>query len=257
MTTNIGSNMKFFLWIFFFLFASSNIIIAQILTDQDIQEIYDTFVKPNMNEEYQQRYVPLPLAKNNTKWKWEGKDVPRVISLLEFERFVKEHNFSVKKGLAINGVDPEWSYLAAQKIVHINYLNNPNLYDLHTLDLPEKDFDFIMLNQTIEHLYDPIKCLKNIYQHICKGGILYFNAPGDTMPHDTPFHYYNGFTAVGIGALVKAAGFTILRIGQWGNLEYIQKMYQTNRWPDYRELKTPGLNQISITPAIVWIFATK
>jgi len=234
-----------------------NIIAIQRLTDQDIQEIYTNYVEPNDNRDNMFRYEPLPQGKNNTFWPWEGKGFPRVIALLEFERFVTETKLSCKKGLAINGLDPEWHYLAAQEIVQIAYSKDPNKYDLHILNLPEKDFDFVMVNQTFEHVYDPIRCLENIYKHMRPGGILYFNVPANTIPHDTPFHHYNGFTAVGIGAIARAAGFKILRIGQWGNSGYLQEMHKTNRWPDYRQFTSPGINDMKCCAAIVWIFAIK
>lgn len=239
--------------IFFVLKLSSSTIK---LSENDIYEIYVKYVKPNMNQEYMHRYVPLPLHKNNIPWKWENKDVGRVISLLEFERFVLENKLSCNKGLAINGADPEWYYLPYKKRIIINYEENPEKYDLHILDLPEKDFDFVIVNQTLEHLYNPIRCLKNIYKHMSVGGILYFNVPSINILHNTPFHYYTGFTPVGIGAIVKLAGFRILSIGQWGNLDLIKKIFESNSWPDYRATETPGLNNAGY-PYIVWVFAEK
>ncbi len=226
------------------------------LTDRDIVMIYDQYLKPHMNDEYANRYVPLPMKKNHRSWRWEGKDLGRVIALLEFERFVVEHSISFKKGLAINGLDPEWRYLPRGNVARINYEANPEMYDLHTLDLGEKDFDFVMINQTLEHVYDPILCLANIYEHMSQDGILYINVPVTSIPHTTPFHHYTGYTPVGLGMVVKAAGFRILSIGQWGNLEYLRKMYDIYLWPDYRQLRNPGLNDFRY-PVIAWIFATK
>jgi len=228
-----------------------------VLFEQDIREIYNTFIKPNINEGYMLRYVPLPLQKNNISWRWEGKDFPRVIAVLEFERFVNENKLSSIKSLAINsGNDPEWFYLPTLNVIKLNYESDEKPWDLHTLDIPEKDFDFIMVNQTLEHVYDPIRCLKNIYNHMKSGGILYLNVPANSIPHALPFHYYTGYTSVGLGAIVRAAGFNILSIGQWGNLEYLKKMFESNDWPDYRKLQNPGINDINY-PVIVWIFAVK
>lgn len=227
------------------------------LSDADINEIYTTFVKPNYNDEYKMRYVPLPLHKNNlSSYPWEGKDLPRVFALLEFERFIVMHQIRCNKGLAINGLDPEWNYLPYKNVVQTQYLDNPEKYDLHVLNLDEKDFDFVMVNQTLEHVWDPIRCLEKLYDHMVKGGILYLNVPANNIPHSTPWHYYTGFTPVGLGALVRAAGFKILSIGQWGNVEYLKKMFDTNSWPDYRQFKNPGVNDIDC-PCITWIFAIK
>ncbi len=226
------------------------------ISDVNINEIYFNFVKPNYTDEYKNRYVPLPLYKNNLPWRWEGKDLPRVIALLEFERFISTHNIRSTKGLAINGLDPEWHCLPCETIFQTDYETNPEAYDLHTLNLPDKDFDFVMVNQTLEHVYDPIRCLENIFNHMAPGGILYLNVPANNIPHSTPFHYYTGFTPVGLGAVVQSAGFKILSIGQWGNFEYLNKMFATKSWPDYRQFTNPGLNDINC-PCITWIFAMK
>ncbi len=246
-------NLFLILWTGF----TINAIAIERLTDSDIQKIYNNYVKPNHNNENRYRYQVLPQSKNGDFWPWENKDLPRVIALLEFERFVKETNISYKKGLAINGLDPEWHYLPQENIVRIDYLQDPIKYGLHRLDLPDKNFDFVMVNQTFEHVYDPIRCLENIYKHMRPGGILYFNVPANTIPHDMPFHHYNAFTAVGIGAIVKAAGFKILTIGQWGNSEYLQEMHKTNSWPDYQEFEGPTINDMKYCAIIVWIFAVK
>jgi len=225
------------------------------LSETEIKQIYKTYVKPNDTNEYGNRYISLPLEKNIRKWKWEGKDFPRVIALLEFERFVKEYNLTSKKGLAFNEIDPEWEILPHQEIVSIQYKDNPEIYDLHIINLDEKNFDFVMVNQTIEHIYDPITCLKNICKHMKKGGILYFNVPAMSVPHEVPFHFYTGITPTGVGALVRAAGFKILSIGQWGNLEYINKLLRTHGWYDYRHFKKFE-NQMD-NPVITWVFAQK
>ena len=157
------------------------------LTDADINEIYMTFVKPNYSDEYKMRYVPLPLHKNKLAWRWEGKDLPRVLALLEFERFIVKHKIHCNKGLALNGLNPEWDYLPHKKVVQIEYEKDPEKYDLHKLDLLEKDFDFVMVNQTLEHVYDPIKCLERIYDHMVPGGILYLNVLAIIFPMELLF----------------------------------------------------------------------
>mgnify|MGYP003132800612 FL=1 len=60
------------------------------ISDSKIEELYETYIKVNFTEEYKNRYHPLPTEKNNKDWKWEDKDFPRVISLLEFERYINK-----------------------------------------------------------------------------------------------------------------------------------------------------------------------
>lgn len=230
---------------------------STLLTDQDINNLYKQYVKPYQVAENETRYVPLPMHKNILSWKWEGRDFPRVISLLEFERFIKEHTITSKKALAINGIDdPEWLCLPTTHIRGISYEQDKR-YDLHTFNLDEHDFDFVMVNQTLEHVYDPVLCLKNIYKHMKSGGILYFNVPANSVPHDTPFHHFTGFTPVGAGAVAKAAGFEILHIGQWGNQAFLHKMFETLNFLDYRSIENDiGRNDFRY-PVITWVFAQK
>lgn len=227
----------------------------------DIQNIYNQFVHNNDNTEYKNRYVSLPLEKNNKNWRWEGKDFPRIVAVLEFERFIKEHAISAEKALFVDSFnDPEEEFLTCKSKKAIHYEEDPINHDLHRLNLPEKDFDFVMLNQVLEHVYDPIRCLQNVHKHMNPSGILYLNAPANNIPHSTPFHYYTGFTATGLGAILQAAGFKILSIGQWGNAAYLKLLFSKNSWPDYRELAqiepNPGINDFNC-PIIVWAFAQK
>lgn len=211
------------------------------INESEIYEIYN-YVKINYNELYANKYVPLPFELNNKKWKWEGKDFARVISLLEFREYMLEYNNTFNNVLTFSKNDPE-----------LEYLNYNNLYCYSYEE--KKDFDFAMINQTIEHLYNPILSLKNIYNHMKVGGIFYTNVPSNSIPHDTPFHYYTGITPVGLGVMIKLAGFDILKIGQWGNKQYYNTAY-TNIWSDYKQHNNPGFNDIEC-PIITWCLSIK
>jgi len=230
------------------------------LSHSKIQELYDTYVKINFTDEYKNRYIPLPVHKNNKNWKWQGKDFPRVISLLEFERYIEKYNFQINDLLIFNGPDdPELEYLQGRikKIYNVNYDDNPIKCDLHSLDLPKKDFDFVCLHQTLEHVYNPAQCLQNIKEHMKDGAYLYTNVPACNAPHSEPYHYFMGYTPMGLAALAEQIGFKILEIGQWGNEEYLVKLW-TRRpgWSDFTQLQNPGLNQIQ-NPVITWALLQK
>ena len=230
------------------------------LLEADITDIYNKHIAINYTKEYVNRYVPLPLQLNNKEWKWEGKDFPRIISLLEFARFIKEYDRTFNSVLSFNGnKDPEYEYLKYKNRYNYSYKDDVDKYDLHNLQLDRSDFDFVMLNQTLEHLYDPISALKNIYKHLSDGAIFYANVPCNSIPHTTPFHYYTGITPSGLGALIKLAGFEILEIGQWGNVEYFKQMFD-NKWSDYKHMYKltdhVGHNDLNC-PIITWCWAIK
>ncbi len=246
---------NFLVFLFFFsaslLFAVRN----NYLDEKDIYKIYSKHVAPNFTNQNKLKFHPLPIERM-THYQWEGHDFPRIIAIMEFEDYVKEYNLSSKKGLAVNDIDPEWLFIKHDQIKLIDYAADPKNNDLHRLRIAERDFDFIMVNQTLEHVYDPILCLQNLARIMKKNGILYFNVPANNIPHSTPYHHYTGFTATGIGCILQAAGFEILSIGQFGNKEYLDFIFKNHTWPDYTQLINPGINEFE-NPAIIWAFAKK
>ena len=56
----------------------------------------------------------------------------------------------------------------------------------------------------------------------------------------TPIHF-NGFTPMGLAMLFKTANFEIIENGQWGNLNYICKLWGTHNWPGYNMLNTNNI----------------
>jgi len=233
------------------------------MNKEELIEIYNKYVSINYTEENKMKYVPLPFELNNKKWKWEGKDFPRVISLLEFREYVLADNrvfdsvLSFNGDVGANGNDPEFEYLKYHSWYNYNYQDNEK-YDLHHLELEKKDFDFAMLNQTIEHLYNPILALTNIYNHMAVGGIFYANVPVNSIPHDDPLHFYTGVTMMGLGMMMKVAGFDILKLGQWGNQKYLRDSHDDKVWQDYTYSNYPGLNEFGFPlTAWCWVIKTK
>jgi len=194
------------------------------------------------------KYVPLP--PNDKNWKWEKKDFPRVIALLEFKELMEGKTFD--KVVSFNGAtDPEYEYLVYNSCTNYDYPE----YDLHNLALPENNYDFAMVNQTIEHLYCPVLALKNIYKHLSSGAMIYANVPVNNIPHGTPLHFYTGITTMGLGVMMALAGFEIVSLGQWGNKIYFKQMFDSP-WSDYTYCENPGYNDIEC-PIITWCLAIK
>lgn len=223
---------------------------------EDIERIYRGYVRVNDNPEYLERYVPLPLERNTRRWQWEGKDFPRVIAVLEFERLVRDKHFGRVLVFNGGGDDPEVDCIQPDYTLCVDYNPATEENDLHTLDLPQKLFDLILLGQTLEHLYDPILALFNLFQHLTPGGYLFTSAPVINISHSTPFHHYTGFTPTGLGCMCSSVGFDILHIGQWGNREYIRLLFGTRTWPDYLALGDDIHNEFD-NPVCTWILARR
>lgn len=231
---------------------------SKVFSPNEIHALWDKYIEVNNTPEYLNRYIPLPVYKNNKFWKWEGKDFPRVISLLEFERFVEKYNFDIDKLLVFNNTtDPEIEYLRFKQMHVADYDKNPVQADLHQLDLPYKDYDFVCLHQTLEHIYNPHQCLHNVKDHMRKDGYLYINVPACNAPHSEPFHYFMGYTPMGLATICASVGFKLLEVGQWGNEEYLVKLWTRQPgWSEYRQLQNPGLNQFQ-NPVITWALVQK
>ena len=230
-----------------------------ILTDADIMCIYQDHVLVNNTPEYLGRYVPLPLEKNTKRWRWEGKAFPRVITVLEFACLVREYDMQPGKLLMLNGGewgDPELEYVQPAHMVSIDYDEATGANDLHTLALSERDFDLVLVAQTLEHLHNPIAALERIFHHITPGGYLFTSVPVVNIPHATPQHHYTGFTPTGLGAICRVAGFDIAAIGQWGNSRYINLIFNRKCWPDYRQLGSELQNEFE-NPVDAWILARR
>lgn len=216
------------------------------LTNEDIIRIHNKVDMPQYNDDV--------MKYNDGNWKWEGKEFSRVVSLIEFRKMMWGKNIPIKNMLTMNSTnDPELEYVNADNITSYDYLSNPELYDLHTMDLDKKDYDFFMSNQTLEHLYDPLGALKNVNRHLESGGYLYMNVPCNNIPHDTPVHFYTGFTSVGLGALVELSGFEIVNLGQWGNSNGLIKLF-TEGWVDYTK---SDWNNEKECPMVCWVLARK
>jgi len=208
-----------------------------LFSENQILDIYNKYV--NKDESYYRKYETLPLELNNKNWNWEGKDFPRIWCILDFQEWLKKHNLNYfEKVLSTCNTDPELEYINYGYLTHKPYLYGQN--DLHTLHLEEKNFDLVVFNQTIEHLYNPFISVLNMYNHIKVGGYLFTSVPTINIPHMTPFHF-NGFTPMGLCMLMKSVGFDIVELGFWGNFDYIKYIFETGNWPDYRQLMKNGI----------------
>ena len=101
----------------------------KLLTENDIECLYKKHILKNKNQEYLNRYKELPLLYNNKKWKWKGKDFPRIIALLEFNTFILKYQPKNNNLLTFNGKnDPELEYLDYKNHYDFNYSDDKKNY---------------------------------------------------------------------------------------------------------------------------------
>lgn len=205
-----------------------------LLDETEIIELYETYVKKpkeyfkKANDEYHK-------LSDFEKSKWFSKDFPRLASIFEFKEWIQKYNLQhVGKLLSTCSNDFELEYVTYDNIIFCEYFSDKK-YDLHTLNLNEKEYDFVIFNQTLEHLYNPFIGMKNLYNHLKIGGYLYTTVPTINIPHEIPFHFW-GITPTGLCALGKSIGFNVLECGYWGNLSYINHIFNHNNWPNTNDI---------------------
>jgi len=205
-------------------------------TDATIQELYDTKVK--LPASYFKKYEKLPpCPREFHKYTWYTNDFPRNWCILDFIEWIEKHNLKHVDHLGHTYDDPELEFLTYDKATYLSYPG----HDLHTISKNFKEeFDFFVFNHTLEHLYNPFQAVSEIFKIVKPGGYVFTSVPTMNIPHGIPFHY-NGFTPMGLAMLFKTAGFEVVEMGQWGNYEYIQKLWGTHGWPGYRDLQRDGV----------------
>jgi SAM-dependent methyltransferase len=218
--------------------------------DQYINELYLNKVK--LPESYFQQYKTLPLCPVKLyNYSWNNHDFPRNWAILDFINWIKKHNIDNIEHLGYTCNDPELEFIQYKNKTLLEYPK----YDLHTIsNFYKNEFDFFLFNQTIEHLYNPFEAIKQIYEIMKPGGYVFTSVPTINIPHMTPIHF-NGFTPMGLAMLFKTAKFEIIEIGQWGNYEYIQKLWRTHCWPGYNSLS--NINNEERNVCQCWILAKK
>jgi len=206
-------------------------------SETDIHRIYHKHA--NLPATYFYKYEKLPPCPVRAwDYSWKHYDFPRNWCVLDFIEWTKKYGIESINHLAYTcEADPELEFITASKKTKLEYPP----YDLHTIGtLFQNEFDFFMVNQTIEHLYNPFTAIKSIYTTIKPGGYVFASVPTINIPHQTPVHY-GGYNPMGLAMMFKEANFEILEIGQWGNCAYITKLFQTHNWPGYDKLQSNGI----------------
>ena len=200
----------------------------KIFNEKELKNIYSNIVKKN--KKYFKKYKKLPDCPVK-KWNfnWKNHDLPRNFCILDFIEWTKKHNLININSLGYTcDTDPELEFINSSESYFMPYPPN----DLHILESKFiNKFDFFIFNQTIEHLYNPFIALTNIYKYIKTNGYIFTSVPTINIPHNTPIHY-NGYNPMGLTLLFMSTGFKIIEIGQWGNYNYIKKLFNKHCWPD-------------------------
>jgi SAM-dependent methyltransferase len=217
---------------------------TSLLSADEIDELYRTHVLVNDNRSYLSRYDGFGFETEFGAEALRRLEFPRLIILLEFKRLITAHAISSEQLLMLNGgqvEDPEVRYLPHRDVYYADYETDPERHDLHRLQIGRDDFDFVLLSQTLEHLYNPLLALTNLASATRAGGYLWASVPTVSRQHQLPIHFQTGFTPIGLACLLKQSGFDIVEIGQWGNPKYISHLFDLELIPTIHDLRRASL----------------
>jgi len=209
-----------------------------------IAELYERLVLANNTECYTHRYDGYDFVARFGLDAAHYLDFPRLITILEFERIVAERGLRAIRMLMVNGGpegDPELACIESDEIDRIDFEVDPRRHDLHVLEVDRTDYDFVLMSQTLEHLYDPVRALRNLASVMRPGGFLWTSVPTVSFQHSLPAHFSTGFTPIGLVCLCEQVGLTTVEVGQWGNAKYIGCLFDLGIIPGYFDLRPASL----------------
>jgi SAM-dependent methyltransferase len=205
------------------------------LSDDELMTLYTTKVKKPSDYFTQYEVVP-PCPAASWGYCWGNNDFPRVHTVLDFKNWIEKHNIKSEVLASTCDTDPELDFLPCSTVVKLPYPT----YDLHTISNHYTNaFDFFLFSQTLEHLQNPFVAVKSIYDTLKPGGYCFTSVPTINIPHSTPYHY-GGYNPMGLAVMFVHAGFDIIEVGQWGNLEYINHIFKNFGWCGYDTLNRNG-----------------
>jgi SAM-dependent methyltransferase len=178
---------------------------------------------------------------------------PRVVSLSEFNRLINYLGLcKFPKVAVISGSvdEPELNLINYDQSFFLQFdafsnsynldedweLNNKSKIILSQSLAKKEEYDLVLCNQVLEHIFSPTLALKNIYYLLKKGGHAWISVPTINCIHGDPYFYSAGYHPRYINRICKQTGFEVLHIGAWGNRKYLAYAVQ-GHWLVHDELK--------------------
>lgn len=127
-------------------------------------------------------------------------------------------------------------------------------FDICTDTLPRK-FDLIVANQVFEHVLQPYRAAKNVYEMLEPGGHFIIATPFLVKIHAGP-HDCTRWTETGMKYFLAECGFPLeeVRTGSWGNRSCVKANF--GGWVKYKPWRH-SLRDEPDFPYHVWAIARK
>jgi len=168
----------------------------------------------------------------------------RVVSMFDFDKLSALENFKhIDKLCVVSGSENELetNFISASEVFATSLEDG---YDL-TEDWSKENFknknilgsfDFVMCNQVLEHVPDPIRAFNNLVLMARPGAYIWVSIPVINRIHDEPNFYSSGYHPRYLKFLSDNAKLDTIHIGTWGSLKY--KLFAVSRnWPPLRKLQ--------------------
>jgi ubiquinone/menaquinone biosynthesis C-methylase UbiE len=81
--------------------------------------------------------------------------------------------------------------------------------DISAIPVPDGSFDVVVCTEVLEHVPEPIAAVAEMSRVLRRGGRLLLTAPQRSGKHQSPFHYYGGFTPEWYRTFLPRYGFTV------------------------------------------------
>jgi SAM-dependent methyltransferase len=111
------------------------------------------------------------------------------------------------------------------------YAASTYVCDLTAIPVEDARYDYVVFNQVLEHVPDPLAVLRELFRVLKPGGQMIYTAPLFYEEHETPYDFYR-YTQFGTRLLLSKAGFAIERIdwleGYFGTVAY--QMHSMGRY---------------------------
>lgn len=167
----------------------------------------------------------------------------RVVALCDFERrtlpILKAANITRIAIVGGSPKEPELMLLGATgaEVAYLNYDEDAK-FDLGLpWDASYGNFDLVICNQVLEHVFDALLAMRNLRAITKPGGFLYVTIPVVCKIHGLPHFYSAGYYPMWLRKAFEASGLTPEFISFWGSRKFTWDLST----PTYRQL-APGFH---------------
>ena len=100
----------------------------------------------------------------------------------------------------------------------LNYGKIDVISDIRSIPLADKSFDAVLCTEVLEHVPYPAEALREMSRLLKSGGKLILTAPLGSGLHQTPYHFYGGFTRYWYQKFLPENNLTVESIEYSGGL---------------------------------------